>query len=355
MQLLFLKFGRDAERQSDELGFRYMVAKGYDPREMAEVFQTLARTSELRGGGEIPEWLSTHPDPGDREETARRRAEKVKDVAQLEVGRDPYLAQVNGMVFGDDPRQGYFKGDTFLHPGMKFQLQLPQGWNKQNTAAALLAASPEQDAALQLTTAGKAPPAEALQKFLAQEGVRPAGGEAVPATKLTASASWFEAQTEQGVVRGLVSFIAHAGSTIMIVGYAPGERVGQYQDAFREVVASFAPLTDPADLEVKPARVELVKVPREMTIEEFAREFPSTVPLEVLAVANGVEKGGTIPAGITAKRIVGGALARASMPGSGRSPVQSERASHPITGARAHHLNVPSAVRRRAHCPVQLE
>ena len=62
--LMFLKFGRDDETQADELGFRYMTNASYDPAEMAEMFKTLDRTGG--GGDQTPEWLSTHPNPGNR-------------------------------------------------------------------------------------------------------------------------------------------------------------------------------------------------------------------------------------------------------------------------------------------------
>jgi predicted Zn-dependent protease len=67
--LLFLKFGRDDERQADALGFRYLTRIGYDPREMPGVFNMLGRVSEAGGGRGMPVWLSTHPDPGDREQS----------------------------------------------------------------------------------------------------------------------------------------------------------------------------------------------------------------------------------------------------------------------------------------------
>ncbi|RPJ83768.1 MAG: peptidase M48, partial [Acidobacteria bacterium] len=61
--LLFLKYGRDDERQADQLGLKYMVANGYDPRRLVNVFQMLDGVSrqEGGGGGRLPEWLSTHP------------------------------------------------------------------------------------------------------------------------------------------------------------------------------------------------------------------------------------------------------------------------------------------------------
>jgi len=74
MGLLFMKFGRDDETQSDDLGFRYMTQAGYDPAEMAEMFKTLDRTSG--GSDETPEWLSTHPNPGNRVATINAAIEE---------------------------------------------------------------------------------------------------------------------------------------------------------------------------------------------------------------------------------------------------------------------------------------
>jgi predicted Zn-dependent protease len=311
LQLMFLKFGRDAERQSDDLGFKYMLAQGYDPREMAGVFRTLDRASAQGGAGRLPEWLSTHPDPGNRADKAAERAAKVADAGNRAANREEYLAQVGGMTFGEDPRQGFFQGNAFLHPGLRFRVDFPEGWQKANTAAAVVAVSPKKDAAVQLTLAGKLSPEEARRRFFAQQGVKAASFQTGSVGGLPAAASWFEAQTEQGPVRGLVSFVAHGGATFQIVGFTAAQQIEGYAGAFQRAFTSFGPLTDPAALAVQPARVELVKVPREMTIAEFNAQFPSTVPVEVLAIVNGLGEGGKLAAGQTAKRVVGG-----SVPGS---------------------------------------
>jgi predicted Zn-dependent protease len=306
LQLMFLKFGRDDERQSDELGFKYMVAQGYDPREMAEMFTTLERSSKVEGAGRLPEWLSTHPDPGNRAAKARERAGGVQNVDRLQAHREEFLAHLNGMVFGEDPRQGFFQGNAFLHPGLRFRMEFPQGWKTANTAAAVMGVPEKQDAAIQLTVAGKVSPEEASKKFFAQQGVKAASLQGGAVGGLPANASWFEAATEQGAVRGLVSFVAHGGTTFQLVGYTGAQQLEGYAGAFQKSFASFGPLTDPAALAVQPAKVELVKVPRDMTVAEFNAQFPSTAPLSVVALVNGVAEDGRLAAGSTAKRIVGG-------------------------------------------------
>ena len=123
---------------------------------------------------------------------------------------------------------------------------------------------------------------------------------------LPATAGYFEAQTQQGVVQGIVSFVAHRGATYMLVGFTPAGAHGAHDEELRRSLGSFAPLDDPAALGVKPARVEIVTVPEDMTLRDFASRWPSTVPLGTLAVVNGVEEAGTLRAGQRAKRIVGG-------------------------------------------------
>jgi len=66
LQVLFLKYSRDDETQADALGFRYMTKVGYDPSQMIPLFQMLDGVSKQGGGGKTPEWLQTHPDPGNR-------------------------------------------------------------------------------------------------------------------------------------------------------------------------------------------------------------------------------------------------------------------------------------------------
>src|SRR5690606_31601808 len=89
VQLLFLKYGRDDERQSDELGFRYMLDAGYDVDEMDDVFRALLRAGELAGQSALPSWLASHPTEAERIESAQRRVEALETRSpDATVGRD---------------------------------------------------------------------------------------------------------------------------------------------------------------------------------------------------------------------------------------------------------------------------
>jgi predicted Zn-dependent protease len=316
LQMLFLKYGRDAEKQSDELGFKYMLGQRYDVREADDMFVTLERSSAAQGAGRVPEWMSTHPDPGNRAKVAVQRAEEVAkttNLDQLKVERDRYLGLLAGMTFGDDPRQGFFKGNAFLHPDLEFQMTFPQGWKAQNTPSAVMAVSPKQDAALQLSAAGKLSPEEATKRFFQQEGVKAAQVTSGSIQGLPATASYFEAQTQQGVLRGIVSFVSHRGLTFQLVGYSPAAAFAGYDPVLKGTIGSFGPLQDQSARSVQPAKLEIVRVPRDMSIAEFNQQFPSTVPVETVALVNGVEKDGRLPAGATAKRVTGGTPAKTTM------------------------------------------
>lgn len=308
LSLLFLKYSRDAENQADQGGFRYALGQNYDVREMPKVFQTLSRIGETGGAGKLPEWLATHPDPGNRIKHIEQMLDTVPlDQRKLIVNREDYLRHIQGMAFGEDPRQGYFEGNTFYHPQMRFQLKFPEQWKKQNLPQAVVAVSPAEDAIIQLALAGQASPEQAASQFLSQEGVQAGNASRSSINGLPATSSYFQAQTEQGQIEGLVSFISYGGQTFGLMGYTPAGKLSTYDQVLQSTIRSFSELRDGSKINVQPAKVELVKVPRQMTLEQFNAQYPSSIPIEQLAIINELEgPQAVIPAGQTAKRVVGG-------------------------------------------------
>src|SRR6266480_2804604 len=131
--VLFLKYSRNAERQADDLGLRYMRRVSYDPREMPHVFEMLTRVSQAQGGGRVPEWLATHPDPENRRGRIEQEiAGLPQNISGVAVNRDSYLQRLDGLVFGNNPRDGYFKENQFFHPELRFRMTFPQGWTTSN-------------------------------------------------------------------------------------------------------------------------------------------------------------------------------------------------------------------------------
>jgi predicted Zn-dependent protease len=304
--LLFLSYSRGNESQADELGFRYVRRARYDPREMSNVFRVLERVGQLSGGGKVPTWAATHPAPEDRLARAEQRVATVPpdSLRGTLVNADAYFRAIDGIVFGADPRQGYFEGSRFLHPGLRFRIDFPAGWKTENRPEAVAAASPQGDAALQLALSGKDSPDALLVKFSTQQGVETVNGQRSTVNGLAAATAEFRAKDGQGnVVAGRVLYLSYDGTTYQLIGFATAARYDGYAGALLQAMRSFDRLTDPAALGKQPKHLQLVRLSGAMTLEEFNRRYPSTVSLRIIAALNGVEQGGTLNAGTVAKRV----------------------------------------------------
>jgi predicted Zn-dependent protease len=309
LQLLFLKYGRDDERQADELGFKYALNTGYDMREFPDIFESLQRIGEASKQSPVPAWMSTHPDPGERVQTAEKRLAALDRSWQgTKLGDQDFLQRVNGLVYGENPRNGFFRNGVFYHPDMRFRLAMPNGWQAQNTPQAVIAVSPQQDGAIQLTLAQGGSPEAAARAFLSQQGIQPGQGTSQTVNGVPAVASYFQAQSEQGTIQGLVAFFGHNGQTLQVLAYAPAQRFSAYDAGFRQVIGSFAPVTDPAILNVQPNVVRVVRLDRAESLGAFAQRTGSVIPVTELAILNQVEGAGSqLAAGTLAKTVVAGA------------------------------------------------
>jgi predicted Zn-dependent protease len=302
--LLFLKFGRDDEKESDGLGFRYMTRVGYDPEGAVSMFETLKRQRDAAGGNPIPEWASTHPDPGNRVEMAAARIDSA-GITQGATRRDAYLSRIDGIVYGPNPRHGYFRDNVFLHPDLAFRIDFPEGWKNQNLPRAVVSLSPDEDAIIQLTISEESAPDVAANIFFAQDGIQRTGYASRQVNGLPAVIGSFRAQTRDAVLAGQVLFIQHRNVTYELIGYTSESRVRRYQDEFADALGTFKPLRDRRALAVEPKRIEIVELRNGMTIERFNQRYPSTVPMDELLLINGLAEGAVLTAGSHVKRVVG--------------------------------------------------
>lgn len=162
---------------------------------------------------------------------------------------------------------------------------------------------------MQLTLAEAASADEAARAFAAGGGIRagspsPTRINGLPAVLLSFSATSQNGQT----LEGGAAFIEHRGNVYQILGYAAGGRWRAHSDVVLRAVESFDEVTDPDVIGIEPWHIEIVRLDRAMTIEEFARRYPGPVDAERLALINGVEPGTRLEAGRLVKRVVGEAL-----------------------------------------------
>ena len=272
--ILFLKFGRAAERESDRLGVRYSIAQGYDPTDMAHFVSVLGRLSGSERN--VPSWASTHPDPADREETilalVNQQAGRRND---LESRRSEYLRMIEGLVVGENPREGFMRGRRFLHPDLEFELTYPEGWNVQNTKTVVYAASPDGGAALQLTGTRVAPgttPAAHAREFFRRNNIEYGTGERLRAGPFPAYRAPFRALTSTSELYGVAGFIADDDFVYEIIGLTRQNAIRRYTPVFHEVIESFDRLRDRSALEIEPRTIHLYQVSRTMAFRDALRQ-----------------------------------------------------------------------------------
>ncbi len=305
--LMFLKFSRQDESQADDLGLKYLVQAGYDPRPMTEVFALLERVSQTSSGGRLPQWLASHPEPAARRETIGGEIARLgQDWSGRPVARDAYLQRLDGMVFGADPREGFFEGETFYHPELAFQIRFPGGWKLNNQKQVVAAVSPRQDAIVALSLTNASSPREAARAFFAQQGIEQGQPWRDRIGGMAAESYAFGANTQQGQLSGLAAWVEHRGKIYQLLGYTLADRAGSYRDAIATSLASFDRVVERAILEVQPRRVDVVKLQRGESLAGFVRDYPSSVPPQTVALVNNLDSGSTLRSGELYKRITGG-------------------------------------------------
>ncbi|HJS75737.1 MAG TPA: M48 family metalloprotease, partial [Vicinamibacteria bacterium] len=260
--LMFLKFGRDDETEADRLGVRYGVELGYDPRPVAGFFDVLAR---MREGDEVlPSWLSTHPDPAGRAQNILELARQMPGSSgELKVVETAFKRRLDGMVFGENPREGFMDGNVFKHPELRFRIAFPRDWEVRNTRRMVLAGS--QNAAFQMTAArveGNTSPSAHAARLFQQAGLQSGSGRSQIIGGFPAFVLPFREASQSGVIDGEAAFLRDGSMMYELFAYTTPDRYGRMRGTFLDVFGSFARLTSPEDLRVQPQRIRLYSVPR---------------------------------------------------------------------------------------------
>jgi predicted Zn-dependent protease len=290
--LLFLRFGRDDEREADRLGVEYTSRAAYDPREVSNFFEVLGRLSAAGDRETIPGWLSTHPDPPDRVVATRMHAQEWIQMLglvpeRMAVNRDSFVRSIDGIVFGNDPREGFSEGPRFYHPGLEFQIVFPEDWQVENTRTSVLALDPQKGAQMQLRVA-RAPAgttAVGYARLLAAEGMVPQVSDEVMINGNTAFIGRYVVQGEGGPLAVLAAFIEYRNQIFEIVGVMSDAR--RYADILDRSMRSFARLSEQRILRVQPDRVRVYIAREGDTLRAIAQRMNNPrVDADQLAILN---------------------------------------------------------------------
>lgn len=292
MQLMMLKYSRAQESESDMLGVEYSTKLGYDARDMAAFFGTLKRIGD-QGGQSLPSFLSTHPDPGDRETRVNTLAAEWKEkVAYQPLAKKPYdyLSRIDGIVYGDDPRQGYVEGQMFYHPSLRFQFPIPKDWQVINSASTVWIASGDKQALVQLRLAEGDSPEKAADSFVTKNQVAVRSRHSTTVGGFAAVVINGTGKTDNQEIGILSYFIRKDANVYAFHGYSEASAFAGYSNAFASVMGGFEEVRDPEVLGKKPQRLYVKKAPKTGTLSSvLAGLGMGSDTLEDAALLNGLQ------------------------------------------------------------------
>ena len=315
--LLFLKFGRDDESQSDELGVDYSTQIGYDAHEMANFFSVLNRMQE-QSGQSIPTFLSTHPHPADRFNRVHQLSEayQAKDPGtEYKVGRDYYLKMIDGIVYGEDPRQGYVEYNTFFHPELKFHFPVPPNWQLVNTPQMVQMASKDGKALILLTLSSQKSLQAAAQETIEQDQLSVVESSQTtvngfPAIAMISTVSQNQQQGQPSTepeLRILTYLIQYEGLIYKFHGLARSTDFNNYYRTFTSTITGFKRLNDESKMNVQPDQIRVRRTSRDETLASaLGRMDVNQEDMEPTAVLNNMQLTDQLPSGTLLKTIIRG-------------------------------------------------
>ena len=310
-------YSRDQEFQADELGVRYMARAGYDPTAMSSFLEKLERNDQLMrrlsdrdGADPASSWFATHPRTPDRVLRAAEQASAATP-GENRTGREDYLEQIDGMVYGEDPSQGFVRGRTFVHPDLRFAFDVPDGYRIVNTPAAVIGQAQN---SLMKFDAVRSPAGQDVGAYLARDWAQELGAgrldnvatsqvNGMPAASAVAAG---QLDNGQPVTVALAALRAGNEQVYRFMFVSPGSMSSAQASAYQATVNSFRRLSADEAAALQARRLRVVTVERGQDVEDLARRMAvDSLPREQFELLNGLESGDSLSPGQQVKLVVG--------------------------------------------------
>jgi predicted Zn-dependent protease len=316
-QGLFLSYSRKQELEADDLGVRYIAGAGYDPNASATFLASLgaATSLESRAAGRndersTPSWARTHPLSAERVRRATQTAQKTGVVGRGLRNRDQFLAQVDGLMVDDDPKQGVIEGRTFVHPDLRLRFSVPTGYGMQNGARAVSIVGQSGQAQFSTLPYNGNLSAYVSQVFQALGGQQARIPHPAPQgttiNGLQAAYSSTRVQAQQGVVD--VTVVAYQFDASHAYHFAMITRAGTGIGPFQSMVSSLRRIGAQQAAAIRPRVLQIHTVRAGETVASLAGRMAYTsYQQERFKVLNGLAANAVLRPGDRVKLVVYGA------------------------------------------------
>jgi predicted Zn-dependent protease len=307
-KIALASFSRAQEFEADGIGVGIAARAGFDAYGASRFLTSLGRDSEIRQSGptnidpRAPDFLSSHPATPERVKNAQTSARQFGAPGAGDRDRQPYLAAVDGMVYGDDPSEGLVRGRHFLHPRLGFTFVAPDGFTLDNTAQAILGVKEGGGQALRLDVV-RVPTEQALTDYLNSGWIENVEEKTIEGTTINGfPAATASAKGDQWAFR---LFAVRFGSDVYRFIFATKHMTPEIDRSFRDSVASFRRMSIAESKAARPLRLRVVTVGNGDTAEQLASRMAVTDrKLDRFRILNGLEQGDHLNPGDLVKIVV---------------------------------------------------
>ena len=298
-QYFTLRYSRAQEYDADDLGVRYLQSAGYDVHAAADMLGALGRQQRFlmttNGRDEarsIPEWTLSHPLTERRIERARSTAAAtgLADDA-LPERAEAFLREADGLLYGDDPEQGFVSGRQFAHPVMRIYFAAPEGFSLTNSPQAIRLSGPNGVAGEfgggTLPSGGIGSYAELLARHVVGKGQ----AEVVAADRATINGLPAAIlQLRLAVQNGAVPLVIAAydggnGQAYHFIMASPPANASAV--ALQQLFGSFRRLSAAEAAQLKPRVLRTVRVAANDTVDTLAARMADPAPRALFLMLNG--------------------------------------------------------------------
>jgi predicted Zn-dependent protease len=290
-KLTLAAFSRAQEFEADGIGVGISARAGFDPYGASRFLTGMQRNADLKAiaGGADPralDFLSSHPATPERVKNALTNARQFTGPGAGERDRNEYFSTIDGMVYGEDPSEGFARGRHFLHPKLGFTFVAPPGFTLDNTAQAVLGLKEGGGEALRLDVIS-VPAEQTLSNYLKSGWIENVDASSVEEFSLNGFPA--ATATAGGGNWSFRLFAVRFGSEVYRFIFAAKARTPQIDRAFRESIMTFRRMTLKESEQVKPLRLRVVTVGETDTVEKLAhRMVTSDHSIERFRVLNGL-------------------------------------------------------------------
>jgi len=259
-------YGRKNELQADRLGIKYSSSAGYDPYCVSSFMKTLKNIDETTGKKGYHGLFSSHPETEERIVKSEEEAKNVTPPSgdHFNQLREEYLSKIDGLTFGDDPKEGVVVKNVFRHPDLRIELAFPQGWAINNGKEILVAKHPEKEYFIQMTLSvlgKKLSASEFARKVEESYGFSKLSGTPQTINGLSAYLGTYAGRKRKiGEIKARIGSILVEDKGYTVMGISPSSSFEEAMPFFASTINSFKRISFKEAKEIKPYKIRIYTV-----------------------------------------------------------------------------------------------